>query len=95
MVDDEGDPITTMDVGNDKVLDLIATAAIDVLEIPNRDAWTRVLVALSSASGQTQHDLRPHAWSVRRRLKQYMAAHPGLSKEQVQCAAREMAETIL
>ena len=51
--DDDGDPSAMMDLRNGQKLKLIARVAIDVLEISNRDAWPRILVALSAAGANS------------------------------------------
>jgi hypothetical protein len=82
----------------DEVSELIASAAIKVAEMPPAEAWARIPITLAAktwVTSELQHKLRPFVWLVRKDLKRHLAAHPELTREQIQLAAREIAETVM
>jgi hypothetical protein len=85
-------------VGNNEMVDLISSAAVEVAETPNAKAWTELLVILSRVpwtTPESQHGLRSDVWKVRKALKKQLTAIAGLSEVERRALAREIAKSIL
>jgi hypothetical protein len=93
---------TTNDPGmNAKIArlrELITTAVMETVDLPNSEAWLRISMTLATelwVSGTMQYELRPYAWRVRKALKQHVAKHPRLPQAQLHRTAAEIAATVL